>query len=57
MTMKVFVYSKKTNVRLAVIVGIVSVTLNSGHMINFVSNSGETFSFDTREVKTTSYQN
>lgn len=57
MTMKVFVYSKKTNVRLAVIVGIVSVTLNSGYMINFVSNSGETFSFDTREVKTTSYQN
>lgn len=57
MTMKVFVYSKKTNARLAVIVGIVSVTLNSGHMISFVSNSGETFSFDTKEVKTTSYQN
>lgn len=57
MTMKVFVYSKKTNARLAVIVGIVSVNLNSGHMITFVSNSGETFSFDTREVKTTSYQN
>ena len=57
MAMKVFVYSKKTNARLAVIVGIVSVTLNSGHMITFVSNSGETFSFDTREVKTTSYQN
>lgn len=57
MAMKVFVYSKKTNARLAVIVEIVSVTLNSGHMITFVSNSGETFSFDTREVKTTSYQN
>lgn len=57
MAMKVFVYSKKTNARLAVIMGIVSVTLNSGYMITFVSNSGETFSFDTREVKTTSYQN
>ena len=57
MTMKVFVYSKKTNARLAVIVGIVSVNLNAGHMITFTSNSGETFSFDTREVKTTSYQN
>jgi len=57
MTMKVFVYSKKTNVRLAVIVGIVSVSLNAGHQIIFTSNSGETFAFDTREVKTTSYQN
>ena len=57
MTMKVFVYSKKTNARLAVIVGIVSVNLNAGHLITFISNSGETFSFDTREVKTTSYQN
>lgn len=57
MTMKVFIYSKKTNARLAVIVGIVSVNLNTGHMITFTSNSGESFSFDTREVKTTSYQN
>ena len=57
MTMKVFVYSKKTNVRLAVIVGIVSVNLSAEHVITFTSNSGESFSFNTREVKTTSYQN
>lgn len=56
--MKVFVYSKKTNAKIAEIKNVVTVQEPSvGNKIVFITDSGEMFTFDTKEVKTTSYQN
>lgn len=56
--MRVFVYSKKTSKKIAIInnVEIVHETPTS-YLISFVTGSGENFSFNTKEVKTTTYQN
>lgn len=55
--MKVFVYSKKTNNKIAEIKNVVTVQEPGvGNKIIFITESGEMFTFDTKEVKTT-YQN
>ncbi len=56
--MKVFVYSKKTSKKIA-IVNNVKVVCETPEKcsISFVTNSGENFCFNTKEVKTTTYQN
>ena len=56
--MRVFVYSKKTGKKIAVINNVEIIHEKpSDHQIYFVTSSGESFSFDVREVKTTTYQN
>lgn len=56
--MKVFVYSKKTNKKLATITSVVAIRTKSGeNVIQIVADSGEVFEFDTKAVKTTAYQN
>lgn len=56
--MKVFVYSKKTSKKIAEIkqvCGVIECKLTAQILI--IPYSGETFKFNTNEVKTTSYQN
>ena len=56
--MKVFVYSKTTSNKIAEIKNVVTVQEPSvGNKIIFITESGEMFTFDTKEVKTTTYQN
>lgn len=56
--MKVFVYSKKTSAKIAEIKNAVTVQEPAAsNKIIFITDSGEMFTFDTKEVKTTSYQN
>lgn len=56
--MKVFVYSKKTNRKLATITSVVAIRAKSGEStIQIIADSGETFEFNTKVVKTTAYQN
>lgn len=54
--MKVFVYSKKTSKKIVTIVHVVAVEIEFESII-FTTASGEKFSFNTKEVKTTTYQN
>lgn len=56
-TMRAFVYSKLTSKKLAVIENVTKVYPKGGSKIVFVTKDGETFTFDTHEVKTTTYQN
>ncbi len=56
--MKVFIYSKKTSKKLAQINHVASVNEPcNGSLITFTTDSGECFSFNKKEVKTTTYQN
>lgn len=56
--MKVFVYSKKTSKKIATIVNVIKIELfQSNKVIVFYTETGEKFSFNTRNVKTTIYQN
>ena len=56
--MRVFVYSKRTNVKIAIINNVETTCETSGdHLITFITSSGESFNFNTKEVKTTTYQN
>lgn len=56
--MKAFVYSKKTNKTVAIVKNVVTVQESSvARQITFVTSSGEVFTFNTVEVKTTTYQN
>lgn len=56
--MKVFVYSKKTSKKIAEIKQVCNVMeCELAAQILITTYSGETFTFDTNEVKTTSYQN
>lgn len=55
--MKVFVYSKKTSKTIAVIKDVARVEESSNQTVTFITNSGEKFSFDTKQMKTTTYQN
>ena len=56
--MKVFVYSKKTNQKLAQVNNVVGVDTNSKkNEIMIHTSSEETFTFNTKEIKTTIYQN
>lgn len=56
--MKVFVYSKKTNRKIAQVNDVVEVGVNTEkHEIMVYTKSGETFTFNTKEIKTTIYQN
>ena len=56
--MKVFVYSKKTSAKIATITSVCNVEFVRGSdIIIFTTFSGEKFSFNTKEVKTTTYQN
>lgn len=56
--MKVFVYSKKTNAKIAEVKHVVTVqTPIASNKIVLITESGEMFTFDTNEVKTTCYQN
>lgn len=56
--MKVFVYSKRTSKKIAEINGVVDVQHAKGSdKITFITNSGESMSFNTKEIKTTVYQN
>lgn len=54
--MKVFVYSKKTSKKIATITHVITVEIEF-EFITFITISGEKFSFNTKEVKTTTYQN
>lgn len=56
--MKVFVYSKKTSKKIAEIEQVVNVMeCKLTVQILITTYRGETFKFNTNEVKTTSYQN
>ena len=56
--MKVFVYSKKSSKKIAVIDQVCNITECSVMaQILMTTYSGEMFVFNTNEVKTTSYQN
>lgn len=56
--MKVFVYSKKTSKKVAEIKKVVMVQeLPEDHKIEFVTDSGEVMTFDTKSLKSTIYQN
>lgn len=56
--MKVFVYSKKTSKKIAEIKQVGNVMeCELAAQILITTYSGETFTFNTNEVKTTSYQN
>lgn len=56
--MKVFVYSKKTNRKIAQVNDVVGVSVNNEkHEISVCTSSDETFTFSTKEMKTTVYQN
>lgn len=56
--MKVFVYSKKTSKKIATVNNVRTIRETpSKCLISFITSSGENFCFDTKEVKTTTYQN
>ena len=56
--MKVFVYSKKTNRKIAQVNAVIGVEVNEKkHEILVYTESDETFTFNTKEIKTTIYQN
>lgn len=56
--MKVFVYSKKTSKKIAEIKQVGNVMeCEVAEQILITTYSGETFSFNTNDVKTTTYQN
>lgn len=56
--MKVFVYSKKTNKKIAEIKQVGNVMeCELGRLILITTYSNEIFKFNTNEVKTTVYQN
>ena len=56
--MKVFVYSKKTNAKIAEIKNVVTVQQpTASSKIVFITESGEMFDFNIKEMKTTCYQN
>nr|DAM63066.1 MAG TPA: hypothetical protein [Caudoviricetes sp.] len=56
--MKVFVYSKKTSKKIAEIIQVANVMVcEVAEQILITTYSGETFAFNTEEVKTTAYQN
>lgn len=55
--MKVFVYSKKSSKKIAMITSVVAVEEHADSIITFTTKNGNVFSFDTKEVKTTTYQN
>lgn len=56
--MKVFVYSKKTNKKIAEIKQVGNVMeCEVAEQILITTYSGETFNFNTNDVKTTVYQN
>lgn len=54
--MKAFVYNKKTNKPVVVIQDVVRIEAYKNEIL-FVTESGERLVFDTKEVKTTTYQN
>lgn len=54
--MKVFVYSKKTSKKITTILRVTAVEEHRD-TITFTTESGERISFNTHEVKSTSYQN
>lgn len=56
--MKVFVYSKKTSKKIAEIKQVGNIMeCEVAEQILITTYSGETFKFDTKDVKTTAYQN
>lgn len=55
--MEVFVYSKKTSKKLAELNHIVNVAVTPDKTIYIQDEEGGLYSYDTREVKTTIYQN
>ena len=56
--MKVFVYSKKTSKEIVRLRDICFVTqYPNSHRIVFTNSEGDSFEYDTQEVKTTIYQN
>ena len=55
--MKAFVYSKKTNKKLAIIRGVVKVDYAESGRVRIFTEDDETFTFDTTEVKTTVFIN
>lgn len=55
--MKVFVYSEKTNQKVAQVNNVVGVDTSMKNQIKLKTSSDETFTFNTKEIKTTVYQN
>lgn len=56
--MKVFVYSKKTSKKIAEIEQVGNIMeCDFASQILIITYSGETFKFNTKDVKTTAYQN
>lgn len=55
--MKVFVYSKKSSKKIATITNVVMVSTKEPGKIILTTVTGEEFSFDTKTMKTTIYQN
>ncbi len=56
MKMKAFVYSKVTNRKIAQINDVVNVESQEGK-VKFFTSKDEVFTFDTKEIKATTYQN
>ena len=55
--MKAFVYSKKTNRKLAQIDNVEKVEYVENDRVRLTTDEGESISFDTKEVKTTVFIN
>lgn len=57
LNMKAFVYSKITSKKIATIHNVIEVRSMPDDKVVFITADKETFTFDTREVKATAYQN
>lgn len=55
--MKCFVYTKNGNKKVAIIQDVVTVSQPNRNEIVFTTRTGTVFTFNTKEFKTTSYQN
>lgn len=57
LNMKAFVYSKVTSKKIATIHDVVEVHSEPDDKVVFITAHGETFTFNTKEIKATAYQN
>lgn len=57
MKMKAFIYSKVTNRKIATLTDVVDVQSPGNDKVVFVTAQDEKFTFNTQEIKATTYQN
>ena len=56
--MKAFIYSKKTSKTIATVINVKEVkVISKKHIVRIITDSDEKIEFDTRDVKTSIYQN